>query len=254
MLCAPLIATAAEIAVTLPPLAGLVKMLDRETEIMCLLPTGADPHHFQLQPRTLEKLGRSKLLIRSSFDDGGWPLPPTHKNVIDLWPDKDHGWVSPKEARSALPRIADALIKLHPEQTRAINEKLKTAIAATHMIETQWQQALSAVKTSGVIMQHPSWRRLMKDMQIPILNVLESGHHGHEHGPQTLDHALHALEDHPEAWLISDAGHNNRALHWLEDHSDHAPNHITLDALAACGTSWDELMKQNLKQIQHKEQ
>jgi len=250
LLCAPFASIAAEIAVTLPPLAGLVKMLDKQTQIMCLLPTGSDPHHFQLQPRTLEKLARSKLLIRSTFDDGGWPLPPDHENVLDLWPDKDHGWVSPKEVREILPRIAKVLIKLRPEQADAINDKLKTAIATTHSIQAQWQSRLAAVKSSGIIMQHPSWRRLMNDMQIPILNVLESGHHGHEHGPQALDHALQELKEHPQAWLISDAGHNNRALYWLENHSEHTPRHITLDALAECGTSWDEFMLQNLKQIQ----
>lgn len=246
--------SASEIAVTLPPLAGLVKMLDAETQVMCLLPTGADPHHFQLQPRTLEKLKRSKLLIRSSFDDGGWPLPPNHQNVLDLWPNKDHGWVSPKEVRSILPRIADALIKLQPQQVSLIKKRLSSAIAITHSIEKQWSEALSEAKASGVIMQHPSWRRLMNDMQIPVLNVLESGHHGHEHGPHALDDSLHQLEEHPGAWLISDTGHNNRALQWLKQHSDQPIRHITFDALANCNTSWDQLMLQNLQQISGKVQ
>ncbi|OIO74247.1 MAG: manganese-binding protein [Zetaproteobacteria bacterium CG1_02_53_45] len=249
-LTTPLLAMAAEIAVTLPPLAGLVKMLDAEAEVMCLLPAGANPHRFQLQPRTIEKLARSRLLIRASFDDGGWPLPPNHENVFDIWPAMDHGWVSPKEVRAILPELAGVLIKLHPEQADSINSNLAKAIATTHTIEQQWQQALATAKTSGVIMQHPSWRRLMNDMQVPILNVLESGHHGHEHGPHALDASLHDLEEHPQAWLISDAGHNNRALEWLQQHSAHTPHHVTLDALANCSTSWDQLMLQNLQQLQ----
>jgi len=243
-------AAAVEIAVTLPPLAGLVKMLDAEAEVMCLLPAGADPHRFQLQPRTLEKLARSRLLIRASFDDGGWPLPPNHENVFDIWPDKDHGWVSPQAVRSILPALAKALIKLHPQQAEAINRNLDTAITATQTIEKQWHQTLATVRTSGVIMQHPSWRRLMNDMQVPILNVLESGHHGHEHGPHALDESLHDLEAHPGALLISDAGHNNRALEWLQQHSTQKQNHVTLDALSGCGTRWDQLMLQNLQQFE----
>lgn len=242
-------ALAAEIAVTLPPLAGLVKMLDSESEVMCLLPAGADPHHFQMQPRTIEKLAKSNLLIRATFDDGGWPLPPNHSNVLDLWPAKDHGWVSPKEVRLILPAIAEALIKLQPEQAETMSLKLSNAIALTRSIEKQWQQTLAPAKTSGVIMQHPSWRRLMNDMQVPILNVLESGQHGHEHGPHALDESLHQIEEHPEAWLISDAGHSNRALDWLKQHSDQAPRQITLDALGECGTPWDQLMMQNLQQV-----
>ncbi|GAV19945.1 zinc transport system substrate-binding protein [Mariprofundus micogutta] len=248
-LSTPRIAAAAEIAVTLPPLAGLVKMLDAQTDVMCLLPAGADPHRFQLQPRTIEKLARSRLLLRSSFDDGGWPLPPNHKNILDLWSNKDHGWVSPKEVRAVLPAIAEAMSKLHPEQINAINSNLSKAIAITHVIEKQWELALVPVKTSGVIMQHPSWRRLMNDMQVPILNILESGHHGHEHGPHALDDSLHMLEDHPGAWLISDSGHNNRALDWLKQHSVQTPDHIKLDALADCDTNWENLMLQNLQQL-----
>ncbi|WP_370465475.1 metal ABC transporter solute-binding protein, Zn/Mn family [Mariprofundus sp. NF] len=249
ILIAPSLVLAAEIAVTLPPLAGLVKMLDAESEVMCLLPAGADPHRFQMQPRTIERLKRSKLLIRTSFDDGGWPLPADHENVLDIWPDKDHGWVSPKEVRLILPRIAKTLIKLEPEQRQKINSNLGKAIALTHDIEKQWQQALAPAKAAGIIMQHPSWRRLMNDMQIPILNVLESGHHGHEHGPHALDDSLHQIDEHPNAWLISDAGHNNRALAWLQQHSEQAVHHVTLDALSDCGTSWDQMMLQNLQQI-----
>ncbi|WP_241697142.1 zinc ABC transporter substrate-binding protein [Mariprofundus sp. KV] len=249
VLLTPSFALSAGIATTLPPLAGLVKMLDTESEVICLLPAGADPHHFQMQPRTIERLSRSNLLIRTSFDDGGWPLPAHHDNVLDLWPDKDHGWVSPEEVRLILPRIAEALIRLKPEQADAINSNLSRAVALTHSIEKQWQQALAPAKAAGIIMQHPSWRRLMNDMQVPILNVLESGHHGHEHGPHALDDSLHQLDEHPDAWLISDAGHNNRALAWLQQHSGQAVRHITLDALSDCGISWDQMMLQNLQQI-----
>ena len=249
LLMTPSFAVASEIAVTLPPLSGLVKMLDAESKVICLLPAAADPHHFQLQPRAIERLAKSSLLIRSSFDDGGWPLPPKHQNVLDLWPEKDHGWVSPQEVRAILPRIAEALIKLNPQQAEAIHHNLHKAIAITQTIEKQWLLALAPVKKAGVIMQHPSWRRLMQEMQIPILNVLESGHHGHEHGPHALDDSLHLLEEHPQAWLISDAGHNNRALDWLQQHSDQTVNQITLDALSNCGTRWDQLMFQNLQQF-----
>ena len=224
-------------------------MLDSESSITCLLPAGADPHHFQMQPRAIERLNSSNLLIRSSFDDGGWPMPATHQQMLDLWPEIDHGWVSPQQVRQVLPRIAKALMKLQPQQAEAINSRLKQAIAITHEIEAQWIQALQAAKKSGVIMQHPSWRRLFTELQIPILNVLESGHHGHEHGPHALDASLHQLQEHPGAWLISDAGHNNRALEWLQQHSQQPPKQITLDALGSCDISWQQLMLNNLQQI-----
>jgi len=242
-------AGAADVAVTLPPLAGLVSILDKQADILCLLHPGADPHHFQLQPRTIEALRQSRLLIRASGDDGGWPLPPEHENTLDLWPAIDHGWLVPAMARNALIRIAPTLLRLHPERSDAIAYRLTLALAQIRAMEDAWRKALEPVKKSGVIMQHPAWRRLMQDMGVPVLKVLESGHHGHEYGPRLLDEALLALNNSPGAWLISSAGHSNRAVEWLARHVDSAPRHITLDALGACGDSWPELMQKNLQRI-----
>lgn len=242
-------ALSTEIAVTLPPLAGLVVMLDEQADVLCLLPAGADPHHFQLQPRTIESLSQSRLLIRASFDDGGWPLPAHHSNTLDLWPDIDHGWLSPTAVRKALPKIAAALSSLYPGRSDEIALRLKQALVQTFFVESDWQAALMSVKQSGVIMQHPAWQRLMNEMDIPVLAVLESGRHGHQHGPHLLEDALEKLKKHPDAWLVADVGHSQRALNWLKQHATLAPYDITLDALGQCGMSWVELMRANLGRI-----
>jgi len=248
-LCVPSMTWAATISVTLPPLAGLVMLLDAEADVQCLLPAGADPHHFQMQPRTVERLQQSALLIRASRDDGGWPLPALHGNTLDLWPDTDHGWVSPAAVREALPVIAQALINMQPEQEQHIQLRLKQALQQVTQVETAWQQALKPGKTTGVIMQHPSWRRLLQEMGVPVLDVLESGHHGHEFGPHMLEHAQAKLKKHPGAWLLADAGHSATALDWLAAHSDVPAHRITLDALGRCKQPWDVLMLANIQQL-----
>lgn len=246
---APKLAFGAEIAVTLPPLAGLVTMLDRQAEVFCLLTPGTDPHHFQLQPRTIESLRRSRLLIRALRDDRSWPLPPTHANTLALWPDTDHGWLSPAEVKEALPIIADALGKLHPERRPLIATALKRALLETEQVAAEWRQALAPLRKSGVIMQHPAWHRLLEEMDVPVLTVLESGEHGHEHGPHLLDDSLDAINRHPGVWLLGNEGHSQRALEWLADHADNAPRQAILDPLGRCGTPWPEFMRANLKRI-----
>jgi len=245
----PVSVAAAEISVTLPPLAGLVKMLDKQADVMCLLPAGADPHHFQLTPRKIEAVGKSRLLIRASFDDGGWPLPASHANTLSLWPGVAHGWLSPESVRIALPLIAAELTKLHPEHADAIATSLKHALAQTETIEQSWRLTLASVKKSGVLMQHPAWQGLMKSMGVPVLAVLESAQHGHEHGPHKLEHALSTLNQHPGAWLLADSGHSNRALDWLAQHASKPVHRITLNALGACGMPWTELMQHNIERI-----
>jgi len=249
LLFVPLSLSAAEIAVTLPPLAGLVTMLDKQAKVMCLLPVGADPHHFQLTPRKIEAMRQSKLLIRAPFDDGGWPLPPNHARSLKLWSGISHGWLNPEFVRAALPAIAEALITLHPEKAAAIAAAQDKALAQTNTIEQSWRIALAALKASGVLMQHPAWQGLMQSMDVPVLAVLESAHHGHEYGPHKLEHALATLNQHPDAWLLADNRHNNRALEWLAEHASQAPHKITLDALGTCGLPWSDLMQQNIARI-----
>ncbi len=249
MMSAPLYGSATEIAVTLPPLAGLVSMLDKQAQVLCLLPAGADPHHFQLTPRKIEALNRTQLLIRASYDDGGWPLPPNHFRTLDIWPAADHGWLNPKAVRTALPRIADELIQLHPEQAKAITESLHKALQQTREIEQSWHTVLSTAKVSGILMQHPAWKGLMQSMGVPILTVLESAHHGHEYGPHKLERALTTLDKHPDAWLLADSSHSTRALNWLARHAAHPALQITLDTLGDCGLSWPQLMHRNIARI-----
>jgi len=240
-------ARAADIAVTLPPLAGLVKMLDPDISSICLLKSGADPHDFQLQPRSIESLKQSRLLIRASRDDGGWPIPPSHSNTLDLWPDTSHGWLSPGQVQEALPRLSEALKKLYPDHTAAIEHHLSQATSKAALLGRQWQQALA--NTKSVIMQHPSWLPLMQDLNIPVLAVLESEHHGHESGPKQLEQALRSLNLHPDTWLVADLAHSSRPLDWLAQHANTPPMRVTFDPLGYCGESWDDLMTRNLEQI-----
>ena len=249
LIIAPKLALGSEIAVTLPPLAGLVAMLDSKAEPFCLLAPGTDPHHFQLQPRTIESLRQSRLLIRALRDDQSWPLPPEHANSLALWPNTDHGWLSPAAVREALPQIAEVLIALHPERGDAIRMALAEALAQADAVAAAWREALAPLRRSGVIMQHPAWQRLMQEMEVPVLTVLESGAHGHEHGPHLLEDALADLNRHPEAWLLGNEGHSQRSLEWLANHATSAPRRVTLDPLGSCGVPWPEFMRSNLERI-----
>jgi len=243
-------AASADIAVTLPPLAGLIVMLDPKAKVMCLLANGSDPHHFQLTPRKIEALQRTGLLVRSSFDDGGWPLPPKHAHSLDVWPERDHAWLDPDLVRQALPRIAQALSDLHPDRSADIQISLALAIQQVSAIQQSWNNAVAVLRPAGVVMQHPAWRRFMLAMHVPVLDVLESGHHGHEYGPHKLEHALQALHDHPGAWLIADQGHSHSALDWLQQHANRAPQKVELNALGSCGQSWPDLMHENIQRLQ----
>lgn len=239
----------AEIAVTLPPLAGLVAMLDKSSENFCLLSAGADPHHFQISPRRAEQLKQAELLIRAPGTDAGWPLPPDNAQTLRLWPQQNHAWLVPGEVAKALPQIAATLIALHPGREAEIRRQLAAALATVRDIDVRWQQALAPLRSRGVIMQHPAWQPLLEAAGVPVLAVLESPLHGHEEGPHVLEKALAILKTHPDAWLIGDIRHSNRSLEWLARHADHPVRLVYLDALGDCGTGWEALMQDNLDKM-----
>lgn len=240
----------AAVAVTLPPLGGLIRMLDAQARITVLLPPTADPHHFQMSPKATETLHEAKLFVRASFDDGGWSGLVSPATTLDLWPHASHAWTSPALVRAALPRLAAALEKVYPSHTANIRANLSKAIAETRDIEKAWITALTPYRVGGVIMQHPSWQPMCKLAGVPVWAVLESARHGQEFGPLDLDRALQLADAHPHVLLIAEQRHGNRGLDWIAAHSTHPLHMITLDALGTDGMRWDQLMRANLKRLQ----
>jgi len=248
LLVMPLPLQAAEIMTTLPPLAGLVQMLQPDAETGCLLPANADPHHFQLSPRQTEQLRSASLLLRASRDDGGWPQLPTQGTTLDLWPEIDHGWLSPAAVRDLLPRLAKVLAaNADAANAEKIRSRLPQALAEVAAIDAAWREILAPLREKGAIVQHPAWQRLLNEYGVPVHAALEAHQHGHESGPHILEHALETLEAHPDAWLLGDTRHSNRSLEWLARRSGKQVHY--LDPLGQCGTSWPALMQQNIERL-----
>jgi len=254
---------AAEIMTTLPPLASLVRWLDPEASVVCLLPANADPHHFQLTPRQVESLQQASLLIRSSRDDGQWAALRTSGKTWDVWPSHvkhphlgeehhheggNHAWLNPHDVALILPQLAEHLIKVYPHHRASIEQHLQASQATIRHIYQQWQGAVKSLNMQqyGTIMQHPAWLDLFQDLNVPVWIVLESGKHGQEHGPHVLDSALSMAKEHPQSLLIADKRHSQRALLWLQRHHPES-RIITLNVLGSSENTWPVLMQNNLE-------
>jgi len=237
----------AAIITTLPPLAGLVSMLDAKAEVYCLLPPGADAHNFQLTPKQVQQIKHANLLLRASRDDGHWPGLNMAVQQLDLWPKKDHAWLLPSEVRRILPLLARKLQDIAPGHRQSITRSLRRALRVCDKLELAWKQALAPLQQRGVIMQHPAWRRLCEHFKVPVRAVLEPRHHGSIR-PRALESALVLLQAHPGILLWGDVRHSNRGLIWLSHHDNNKPL-LAFDALGTCGMSWIELMHDNLERM-----
>ncbi|HCS12547.1 MAG TPA: manganese-binding protein [Zetaproteobacteria bacterium] len=240
-------ASAGGIVTTLPPLTGLVLLLDADVDVHCLLPPGADAHDFQITPRQAQLLKGADLLIRSSYDDRHWSGLRSNKQVFDLWPDQGHAWLSPRAVRDRLPALAATLQKLSPQRSEQIAAALEHALTSSKVVEAAWIMALAPLYESGVIMQHNAWQTTLREFGVPVWGVLETGHHGDDIGPRQLENALELMRKHPGAVLWGNQRHPDRALYWLREHRGEAEvKLLRFDPLGDCGMTWPQLMQRNL--------
>lgn len=236
--------------VTLPPLAGIVKMLMPEQNVQCLLAAGKDPHHAQLTPKQVEALKDARILIRSSADDANWNLrSEPQQAVFDMWPHQQHGWLTPAILEQRLPALANILAQTFPSQAEALEQQLRLALQDIHAEDQRWQQALAPIREHGAMMQHNAWKSLLDAYNVPVHAILETEGHHHEQGPHALEHALETFEQHPHSWLIGTMRHSNRSLEWLKQKASSQSHLIYLDALGSCQQSWLELSQANRARI-----
>ncbi len=224
-------------------------MLLPEVKSVCLLPAGADPHHFQPSPKQVTLLNQGHLLIRATRDDLGWPIKTDNNPVFDISASQAHGWLEFGLVRQVLPALARSLIQQYPLHQKKITAHLNSALKTVDHLDSQWRDTLATIKHKGVFMQHPAWQGLLESSGVPIWQVLESHQHGHEHGPRHLEKALRIFKQHPDALLLGSLRHSNRSLEWLNNHRPQPEKIIKLDALGSCNMPWDKLMSDNLKQL-----
>ncbi len=238
-------AFAQSVVVTLPPLAGMVRMIDSGAAPRCLLGRSADPHAMRITPRQADLLRTAPLLVRSSGDDGGWAgLRARALASLDLWPGHRHAWLLPSVVAARLPALAEALEQrgLFPEgRGAALVERAQQRLYA---LDRRWREMLRPLGTRGVIMQHPAWQALLEHYGVPVRAVLEGSEHGHAATPRRLSHALRLLKGDAPPLLIVETSHGNRMIDWLRARVPSA-RVVRLDALGDCSESLDALIARN---------
>ncbi len=246
----------APIEATLPAIGSVLHWIAPEINVHCLLPEGAEPHHFHPSARQLERANNSVLLVRSSRDDLAWfkaqRVQSTH--VLDLWQyDKkgnNHAWLLPSDIENIVPIITRALVRQFPQYQHSIEARKSNLEKDIDAVQQAWETLAVSLRKRGVMMQHAAWLPLFKAYHIPVLSVLEASSAGHQHGynAKKLDQALKQLQQHPDALLIADKRHDDKGLKWLQRQHPSSPL-IYLDAIGQCNQPWPLLMQQNIDRL-----
>jgi len=175
------------VVVSILPLAEFVEQVGKDkVEVTVIVPPGADPHLFELTPVQLKKISQAQLYVEVG---SGLNFELTWMDKIKLiykdmlicnssigitLVDKDpHLWLSPRNAKTMVENISEALIKIDPLSQKYFKKNSIEYINKLDLLNQEIKARLEGVKNRRFISYHPSWGYFAKEydlIQIAIEN------------------------------------------------------------------------------------
>ncbi|MCL7938102.1 MAG: zinc ABC transporter substrate-binding protein [marine benthic group bacterium] len=178
------------IAVSIPPLAGIVDLLvptDAAT-VEVLVPPGASPHAFEPgigQLRLIERadlvieLGHPALAWERSWLDGLLAGTGTSRvqlaDVCDVVEDDPHIWLDFECLRSMAWKTAATLAEFMPERSGEIESRRVAYAEAIDSLELRVSRELSESRVRSFLVQHPAWGYFARAHGLDQLSILSHG-------------------------------------------------------------------------------
>jgi zinc transport system substrate-binding protein len=175
------------VVVSILPLAEFVEQVGKDkVEVTVIVPPGADPHLFELTPVQLKKISQAQLYVEVG---SGLNFELTWMDKIKLiykdmlicnssigitLVDKDpHIWLSPRNAKTMVENISEALTKIDPLSQKYFKKNSIEYINKLDILDKEIKARLEGVKNRRFISYHPSWGYFAKEydlIQIAIEN------------------------------------------------------------------------------------
>lgn len=174
------------VAVSVPPLAYFVRELAGErVNVQIMVPPGASPHlweptleqiraanaaavyvevghpHFAFEQTWLRRLIEANQDVR---------IVNCYSGVADLHEDP-HLWVSPVAARTFVPRIAEALRQLLPDDAAEIDAREQRLLDSIDELDADVRRTLEPVRGGRFYVFHPAWGYLARDYGLVQVSI-----------------------------------------------------------------------------------
>lgn len=159
------------VAATLPPIAGLVRVVGGgAVEVRTLLPPGAHPDTYEATPRTARTLAVADLVVRVGGAADSWlgtvagvpelVLTDGMRLQAQRGPGtgNPHVWLDPVLVRDALlPRIVDHLAGIAPDSASAIRGRGDAFADSLTALDAEIRAVLGDVEGRRFVAAHPAW-------------------------------------------------------------------------------------------------
>lgn len=164
-------ATAPMVAVTLPPIADIVRVVGADdVRVVTLLPPGAHPDSYEATPRVARSIATADLLVRVGGAADAWLGSFGGVRTVVLTDGmalygrrgpgtgNPHVWLDPIIVRDALmPRITAALTELAPAAAAAFRDRAAAFADSLTALDAEIRHALDGVDGRRFVAAHPAW-------------------------------------------------------------------------------------------------
>jgi zinc transport system substrate-binding protein len=243
------------VLVSVPPYVYFVQKIAQDAvEIETLVPSGTNPHIYEATPQEVKRHQNADLwfYLGESFDKKvlhffqninkpiqivdmteGMPLLSMcedndiasvhahchhcHNEGKDL-----HVWLSPALAKQQAKKIADALIRLLPEEQMSFEANLRDFLNELDNLDAQITHLLEPMKGKAILVSHPAFGYFCRDYHLIQLSIEIEGK---EPLPQHVTEILTKAKRYSIQTVITEPQYSNKGAELLAQSLD-LPTHM----------------------------
>ena len=194
LLAGPSEAVRVKAAVSIHPIAAIVREIGGDSvDVTTIVPTGSDPHHFELTPKTAKAIYEAQaiFIIGDHFDQ--WVLPGEGKDlegclVVRFYEGfseslitmgrtfNPHFWLDPLYAKSIGSKAAGALCSVNPAACAYYRRREEVFRAQIDSLHASIGSRLAKSGFNDFVSSHPAWSYFAERYGLNERGTLEISH------------------------------------------------------------------------------
>ncbi len=249
-----------KVGASIPPLAGWIRVLAPESEVVCMLQGATSPHNFSPSPSLYRNLQNVKGLVYVGRGvDRTWvrrmiralsPPPATlplnerlHPAPVD-----PHVWLSLSRLAILTDTLAEWLRRLDPALEEEIHVRSRQYLTRIQQVRDSLLHS-RATSYPPVVLSHAAWLVLFQELGIPVIGVVHPVP-DQPPGPRSLGRLIERARKQGVRWVIVDRGERDAVSEAVA--RELQARILVLDPVGSCDNPLDPLSL-ILKNLRHLE-
>ena len=214
------------------PVYDMIRQVAAESiDLYCLVPTGANPHQYEMAPSQAAIVSRARCFIGVHPEFDGWMerfLPDNTKiyylvdaagSSVNAKGDQaghedPHIWLSVRKAKDLTRILEGALSDIRPDQHIAYKARADQFIQRLDSLDAEIHRRFEPLKHRSLIQWHPAWNRFADDYHLAIAGTVERGH-GYESSVKHFQQLIRNAREKNVRIVVAGLYQENRAVETL---------------------------------------